>query len=41
MQFVASLLKPERFGDALSFVQVLAYPPEIPGSAFAGKAIYD
>jgi mono/diheme cytochrome c family protein len=41
MQYVASLLKPEKFAEALSFIPVLAYPPEIPGSAFAGQALYE
>jgi len=41
MQFVASLLKPERFNEALSFIPALSYPPEIAGSAFAGKKIFD
>jgi len=41
MQHVASLLKPERFAQALSFVAAISYPPEIPGSAFAGKVIYE
>jgi mono/diheme cytochrome c family protein len=41
MQYVASLLKPERFAEALSFIPFLAYPPEIPGSALAGEALYD
>lgn len=41
MQNVASLLKPERFAQALAFVAALSYPPEIPGSALAGKTIYE
>jgi len=41
MQYVSSLLKPERFAEALSFIPVLAYPPEIPGSALAGEALYN
>jgi mono/diheme cytochrome c family protein len=40
MQYVSSLLKPERFAEALSFIPVLSYPPEIPGSAIAGQALY-
>ena len=40
MQHVASLLQPERFGQALSFIAAISYPPEIPGSAWAGKAVY-
>jgi len=41
MQYVASLLKPERFADALSFIPALAYPAEIPGSALAGGRLYN
>lgn len=41
MQYVASIVKPEEFTAALSYVPVLAYPPEIPGSAWGGKAIFD
>lgn len=41
MQNVASLLRPERFAQALSFVAALSYPAEIPGSALAGKTIYE
>jgi mono/diheme cytochrome c family protein len=41
MQFVTSLLKPERFAAALSFIPALSYPPEIPGSALAGERLYD
>jgi mono/diheme cytochrome c family protein len=41
MRYVASILQPEHFANALSFLPVLAYPPEIPGSALAGKAIFD
>jgi mono/diheme cytochrome c family protein len=41
MTYVASLLQPEHFIHALSFIPVLVYPPEIPGSAVAGKTIYD
>ncbi len=40
MQYVVSLLNPDRFRDALAFVPALAYPPEIGGSALAGKAMY-
>lgn len=40
MQYVASLLKPERFSAALAYVPALAYPPEVPGSALAGERIY-
>ena len=41
MQYVASLLRPERFDAALSFVPAIAYPSEIPGSAIAGRRIYE
>jgi len=40
MQYVASLLRPESFGAALSFIPVLAYPAELPGSTLAGEALY-
>ncbi len=40
MQYVASLLKPDKFADALSYIQALSYPPEIPGSAIAGQRIF-
>ena len=41
MQYVASLLEPERFAEALSFIPALTYPPELPGSTLAGEAIYE
>jgi mono/diheme cytochrome c family protein len=41
MRYVASIMEPEHFAHALSFVPVLVYPPEIPGSALAGKSIFD
>ena len=41
MRQVASLLRPERFAEALAFVAALSYPPEVPGSALAGKTIYE
>jgi mono/diheme cytochrome c family protein len=40
MQYVAALLMPERFIEALSFIPALGYPAEIPGSALAGERIY-
>lgn len=40
MQYVSSLLKPESFTAALSYIPALAYPPEIPGSAIHGESIY-
>jgi len=41
MQQVSSLLRPERFAEALAYVAALSYPPEIPGSAIAGKTLYE
>lgn len=40
MEYVAGLIEPERFPLALTFVQALAYPPEIPGSLLAGEELY-
>ena len=40
MQYVASLLDPERFAQALSFIPALTWPAELPGSALAGGDIY-
>jgi cbb3-type cytochrome c oxidase subunit III len=41
MQYVASLLAPERFAEALSFVPALTWPEELPGGALAGEGIYE
>ena len=41
MEQVASLLRPDRFAEALAYVAALSYPPEIQGSALAGEAIYE
>lgn len=41
MQYVTSILRPERFVEALSFIPALSYPTEIPGSALAGERLYD
>jgi cytochrome c oxidase cbb3-type subunit II len=41
MQYVVSLLKPDRFEAALSFIPALSYPPEIPGSALAGQRLFE
>ncbi len=41
MKYVASLLKPEKFSQALSYIPALSYPPEIPGSAIAGQRIFE
>lgn len=40
MQYVASLLRPESFTAALSYIQALTYPVEIPGSAINGERIF-
>ncbi len=40
MKYVASLLKPEKFTQALSYIPALSYPSEIPGSAIAGQQIF-
>jgi mono/diheme cytochrome c family protein len=41
MQYVMSILRPEKFTEALSYVPALIYPSEIPGSAIAGQVIYE
>ena len=41
MRYVMSVLQPERFMEALSYVPALIYPSEIPGSAIAGQVIYE
>jgi cbb3-type cytochrome c oxidase subunit III len=41
MATVAEMLEPEAFANALSFIPALVFPPEIPGSALAGKDIFD
>ena len=41
MDAVSAALEPEAFAYALSFIPVLVFPPELPGSALAGKAIFD
>jgi mono/diheme cytochrome c family protein len=40
-QYVQSVLKLECLHETLSFVPILAYPPELPGSALAGRDIYE
>ena len=40
MQYVASLLKPEKFNEALAYIPALSWPPEIPGSALNGQRIF-
>ena len=41
MQTLMSELEPKTFAYALSFIPVLVFPPELPGSALAGKTIFD
>lgn len=41
MQYVASVIRPERFRAALSYIPALSYPPEIPGSTIAGQKLYN
>jgi mono/diheme cytochrome c family protein len=41
MRFVTSILKPDKFADALSYIPALTYPRIIPGSAIAGGALYE
>jgi mono/diheme cytochrome c family protein len=41
MRYVASILKPEKFSDALSYIPALIFPWVIPGSAIAGGALYE
>lgn len=40
MQPFARLLNPERFEEALAYIPVVAYPPNLPGSSMAGLALY-
>ncbi len=37
MKNVLSFLDPQAFEDALSYIPALVYPPELPGSALAGR----
>jgi mono/diheme cytochrome c family protein len=41
MQYVMSVLQPESFMEALTYLPALVYPSEIPGSAIAGRVIYE
>ena len=41
MRYVVSILEPEKFLEALSYVPALIYPSEIPGSAIAGQVLYE
>jgi mono/diheme cytochrome c family protein len=40
MQNVMSIVDAEAFADALNYLPALTYPPEIPGSAIAGRETY-
>jgi mono/diheme cytochrome c family protein len=40
MQYIASVIEPEVFKEALAFIPSLVYPVEIEGSALAGQQIY-
>lgn len=40
MLYVRSLVRANRFADALSYIPALAYPAEIPGSALRGREKY-
>lgn len=40
MRQVVALIRPERLPEALDFLPVLSYPPEIPGSVLAGEELY-
>lgn len=41
MQYIMSVLQPESFMEALSYIPALIYPAEIPGGAIAGRVIYE
>lgn len=41
MRYVTSILTPEKFADALSFLPALIFPSMIPGSAIAGGVMYE
>lgn len=40
MQNVLSIIDGEAFGKALAYIPALTYPPELPGSALAGREVY-
>jgi mono/diheme cytochrome c family protein len=40
MEYVTSVLRPERFAGALAYIPALLYPAEIPGSALIGQDIF-
>ena len=41
MRYVTSILQPDKFADALSYLPALIFPPDLPGSAIAGSALYE
>jgi mono/diheme cytochrome c family protein len=41
MRYLTSVLKPNKFEEALAYIPALVYPAEIPGSAIAGSALYE
>lgn len=41
MRYVADILRPERFSAALAYVPLVTWPREIPGSAMAGRGLYE
>ncbi len=40
MEYVRSVVQPDKFREVLSYIPALIYPPSIPGSALSGSAIY-
>ncbi|GMR14253.1 MAG: hypothetical protein BMS9Abin29_2497 [Gemmatimonadota bacterium] len=40
MEYVRSVIKPDKFREVLAYLPALTYPPEIPGSAISGSATY-
>ena len=40
MRYVTSILQPDKFADALSYLPALIFPSVIPGSAIAGGELY-
>ena len=41
MRFVLSFMDSTAFGAALSYIPALVYPSELPGSALAGRVLYE
>lgn len=41
MQYMTSLIEPDKFTEALRYVPALAYPTDLPGSALSGQRIYE